>query len=424
MNIRAVLTRFRETGFFHVFGGSVINKIVAFLTGVVMVRLLTTEEYGVFTYAWNIYSITILLDGLGAASAVLQMCSERGSDGQYVRQICNYGARFGLTFDIVIGAALAILGTCIPLPIDGAGELLRLLCALPALRLLFDLTVSCLRAQKRNRDYAQLNTLNTVVIFVLSAAGALLFREKGLILGYYGAYMVTVFLAFKRKNVPLISREKLPEQGVRRTFRSIAMISMCNTGLSQLLYLLDIFVLGIVDPQETLLASYRVATIIPSALTFIPISLITYVYPYFAEHKEDGAWCMRRFKQLLLGLGATNLLITVVLAASAPLVIQVFFGEAYAGVVPLFRLLAVNYCISGTFRIPAGNLLVTQRKLKFNLMTAILSGCVNIAADYLFITRWGAMGAAMATVLVVLITSVMNTGYLIYTFKKNAAAVS
>ena len=106
------------------------------------------------------------------------------------------------------------------------------------------------------------------------------------------------------------------------------------------------------------------------------------------------------------------------------MVIRVFFGEAYAGVVPLFRLLAVNYCISGTFRIPAGNLLVTQRKLKFNLMTAILSGCVNIVADYLFITRWGAMGAAMATVLVVLITSVMNTGYLIYTFKKNAAAVS
>lgn len=424
LNISAVLKRFRETGFFHVFGGSVINKMVTFLTSVVMVRLLTAEEYGVFTYAWNIYSIIILLNGLGAASAVLQMCSERCGDEPYARQVCNYGSRFGLAFDIVIASALFVTGAWVPLQIDGAGALLRLLCILPLLNLLFDMTTSYLRSQKRNQDYAQLNMLNTAAVFCFSVVGALLFREKGLILGYYGAYTLTVFLGFKKKGVHLLSGEGLPEQANRRVFRSIAIVSMCNTGLSHLLYLLDIFVLGIVDPKETLLAGYRVATIIPSALTFIPMALITYVYPYFAEHKEDGAWCMKRYKQLLLGLGSANLLITVVLVGAAPFVIRIFFGETYAAVVPLFRLLVVNYCISGTFRISAGNILVTQRKLKFNLLIAILSGCVNIAADYLFITWWGVMGAAFATVLVVLITSVMNTTYLIYTLKRNLSKSS
>lgn len=84
----------------------------------------------------------------------------------------------------------------------------------------------------------------------------------------------------------------------------------------------------------------------------------------------------------------------------------------------IFRLLSVNFFVSGTFRILSGNLLVTQRKLKFNFLVAVVSSCVNVAANFLFINWWGAMGAALATVLVVLLTSVANTVYLVYTFKK------
>ncbi len=54
-----------RTGFFHIFGSSVINKIIAFLSSVVLVRILTKAEYGVFTYAWNIYSIILILNGMG-----------------------------------------------------------------------------------------------------------------------------------------------------------------------------------------------------------------------------------------------------------------------------------------------------------------------------------------------------------------------
>ena len=92
--------------------------------------------------------------------------------------------------------------------------------------------------------------------------------------------------------------------------------------------------------------------------------------------------------------------------------------------VPVFRLLSVNYFFSGTFRILSGNLLVTQRKLKFNLLVAIISSSANIAADFFFIQWWGSIGAALATVLVVLVSSVFSTTYLIYTFRQKAKKTS
>ena len=183
------------------------------------------------------------------------------------------------------------------------------------------------------------------------------------------------------------------------------------------MYLIDVFVIGIVAPEETILASYKVATMIPTALAFIPTSLIVYVYPYFAEHKDDGKWCLNRYKQILFGLGGANALISAVLWLFAPLIVRILYGTQYLDSVPVFRVLALSYFFSGTFRTISGNLLVTQRKLRFNLFVAVISSAVNIVADYYFIQWWGSMGAAYATVLVIMITSIMSTAYLIKTFR-------
>lgn len=409
-----------KTGFFHIFGGSTINKIVGFLSSFVLVRILTKTEYGVFTYAWNIYSIVLLFNGLGMEAGVLQMCSESGGNTAYMRGICSYGTRSGMLVNVLLALVLLGVGLLAPLKVNGAGDLLVLLCLLPMAQLAYNLTTACLRAQKRNQEFSRLSITNTAMVFLFTAAGALLMREKGMALGYYGAYIISALLGFFHLHVRLVDPRAQLEKRDQRALRSIAFVSMCNNGLSQLMYLLDVFVLGIVDPQETLLASYKVATIIPSALTFIPLALVTYLYPYFAQNRHDGVWCLKRYKTTLLGLGGLNMLISASLFALAPLVIRLMFGAQYLDAVPVFRLLAVNYFVSGTFRILSGNLLVTQRKLSFNLLVALISGGVNVAADFLFIGWWGPMGAALATVLVTLISSMMSTTYLIHTFKKAA----
>lgn len=390
------------------------------MSSVVLVRILTKAEYGIFTYAWNIYSIILILNGMGIDSGVLQVSSEHSGDTEYGDRASNYGIRFGVKFDLLLFAIIILIGLFAPLKIDGSREILCMLCLLPMSQLLFQMTTAYLRAQKRNQEFARLIVLNTALIFVVSAGCAFIFREKGLVFGYYAAYLTSFAVGLFFYHVKIFNGSAPLEGEEKKGLLKIAAISMLNSGLSQLMYLLDVFVLGLVDPQETLLASYKVATMIPTALAFIPLALITYLYPYFAEHKGDGDWCLKKYKQILLGLGGLNLLISAILFVGAPLIIRLLFGEQYLDAVPVFRILSVNYFFSGTFRILSGNLLVTQRKLKFNLFVAIVSSLTNIVADYFFIQWWGSIGAAIATVLVVFVSSVSSTSYLIYTFKKNS----
>ena len=290
---------------------------------------------------------------------------------------------------------------------------------MPAAQLLYQMTTVYLRSQKQNQEFARITVLNTVLIFISSAIMALILREIGLIIGYYIAYLTSYAIGIIGYHVNILNHTEQLGKKDRYDLLKISFISMLNTGLSQAMYLLDIFIIGVVNQKETILASYKVSTLIPSALTFIPIALVTYLYPYFAEHRKDGSWCLQAYKKVLLGLSGPNFIIAIVLFLEAPLIIQLFFGAQYLDAVPVFRILSLNYFISGTFRIISGNLLVTQRKLTFNLFVAVVSSIANVIADYLFIQWWGSLGAAMATVLVVVISSILSTGYLVHIFYRN-----
>ena len=59
-------------GFFHILGSTFINKIIAFLSNIGIVRILTKTDYGVFTGAFNVFLLCSCFPGweLPAASCI------------------------------------------------------------------------------------------------------------------------------------------------------------------------------------------------------------------------------------------------------------------------------------------------------------------------------------------------------------------
>lgn len=413
-----------RTGFFHIFGSSVINKIISFASTIVLVRILTKGEYGVFTYSWNIFSILMLFNGLALESSVLQLCSEQSGDDQYAASITGYCMKFGLLYDLLLSAAIVGTALLFPLKINGAKELLLCTVLLPELNYFFNINASYFRSQKKNQNYSRIIVFNTSLVFICQVGGAFLLREKGLAIGSYVSALVTdmllVFSSVDTRNI--LKKVRVKQVKEHKTLISIGVVSMINNGIAQMMYLLDVFVLGIVTSDEFVLAGYKVATIIPTALTFVPVAFVTYVYPYFAEHRMDGKWCLRYFKKILKYVSALNLCISSCLILFAQWIVPFIYGSQYndSETIYIFRLLSANYFFSGTFRTISGNLLVTQRRLKYNMFVAIVSGLINVIGDYWLINLFGARGAAYTTIGVVIISSLMNTFYLVHVFKGKA----
>ncbi len=412
--IKKILSKLGSTGFFHVFGSAAINKVISFASGFILVRLITKSDYGIFSYANNILSFFLIACGLGAVSGMLQMCSEKRDEDEK-KQIYAYASRSSFLANCCLSVIILLVAFFVPLKIDGSNVCLCMLAFLPLFSYTYEMQAFYLRTQHRNKEYSYSNTFSTAIIFLLSCVLSYFFHVKGLIASKYIAFAISIVFVWWRFHIdyPITKKYRLSPE-IKRQFWGISLISMLNNGLSSLMYLLDIFVLGNAIPDSTVIASYKIATNIPTALAFVPAAFVTYIYPYFALHREDKAWVRKKYVLVCVALAVFCSLIALVMFLFAPLILKLLFGSQYLDAEPCFRVLSISFVISAVFRTLPGNILVTQRKLRFNMFTAMFSSVVNIILNVIFVNKWQSIGVAYATLITVIITGILDTGYLTY----------
>lgn len=417
-NNKDMLRKLIKTGFFHIISSNVLNKILTFLSNIVVVRIISKIDYGVFTYADNIVSLVLLATGMGLVSATFQLASE--AKGEEKEKIYNYGSSIGIKINIILTIIILVISQFFPLKFSSAREYLVLMSINPIILIIFEFQQIYLRSKMENKKFSFASTLNTALVVTGAIVGVSLATVNGMIIGRVCGYIITIIVICNKFNVPIKLKTNkydiIHDQKI--ILFKIAIISLLNNGISQLLYLLDVFLLGVIIADETVIASYKVATVIPTAMTFIPSAVVMYIYPYFAAHKDDKSWCLINYRKLIKYFGGMNLIIALLMFFLAKPIIILLYGAQYIDAVACFRILAINYFFSGTFRIISGNLLVTQRRLGFNLFVSILSGVVNILGNILLIPKFTSIGAAITTLLVVIVSSLISTLYYVYILKK------
>lgn len=413
------VSKLLRTGFLHIFGSNVINKIVTFCSSFILVRVIPKYDYGVYNYVYNLVSILMLFSGLGTLAGMLQYGSE--CDGEEKNAFFAFGFKVGIVSDIFIAVILSVIACISELKFPEANILLLILAWLPLTMYVKEVNLTYIRTCLLNKEYSFLNTFCTIMLLITSVSGAYFFASIGLSIGQYLAYfftcIISIIMVSDIKGAYCCNKKLKKQQKIN--FIKYSLVMTLNNAISQLLYLLDTFLIGVIVANANVIASYKTATLIPFGLNFIPSAVVTYIYPYFAKNSSDLSWIKKRYKEMLLGLAAFNFLITGFCLAFAPWIVKLLFGEQYLDCVNIFRILSIGYFFAGTFRIPGGNVLVMIKRVKFNFLVCVLSGVLNIILDIILIVKYQSMGAAIATLAVFVITAIMNNIYLLYLFKKD-----
>ncbi|MDE6624935.1 MAG: oligosaccharide flippase family protein [Lachnospiraceae bacterium] len=413
--LRAMISKARQTGLGHIFGANTINQIIAFASSFILIRILSKSENGVYSYAFNIYSFFALMNGFGIESACLQRCSETAKNSEKADSYLKFGMLFGSKINIFLGCLIAISGLCFSFPLEGVGRMLFLFALMPFVTTVFNCIQTYFRYNLLNVEYSKCSVVNTVLILCGSVAGAYLFKATGLILFRELAMAVSIVIGIYVYKFPVMRIFKAVKISLaeKKDMLRLAVISMVNVATGQLLYLIDVFLIGIIISDEIIVASYKTATIIPNALLFIPSALVVYIYPYFAQNQENKTWVKEKFFMVLKYFAPLNALVSIVLIIFAPLIIRIVFGSQYLDAVPVFRILSISYFFSATFRKVIGNLLVTQRKLNVNFWVGILEGLLNIISNWILIHLFGAIGAAITTLIISIVSSAVLMCYFV-----------
>ncbi len=407
--VRSLLQR----GLMHMFGANVLNKVISFSGSILLVRILSKGEYGVYAYVQNILSFFLLLNGLGVVSGLLQYGSVH-RDTPLMYAFFRYGLKRGVVSNIVLGLGVALFGLLFT---EDAfiGFLFVLVAFIPVLTIVYEIFQIYNLVLRNNKFYSLYTSLNTALVMGGTVAGACFGGVKGVFVFNYFALLGSIgigFLHLKRCGGMWQDRGVAVARKERGAFNRFSLIAMFNNGVSFLVYIIDVFLIGIIIKDMNILASYKTATLIPFALTFIPSTIMTFVYPYFAGHQDDKSWVRSRYVKLLKYCCGLNLCISLVLIFFSKFIVRICFGEEYLDCVPVFVVLAVGYFFTASLRIPGGNVLAALGKIKVNFYITVAMGVVNIIADVILIYCWGSIGAAISTLLVFLLSGVVSNCWL------------
>ncbi|MFQ7592511.1 MAG: oligosaccharide flippase family protein [Acutalibacteraceae bacterium] len=388
-----------------------INKLISLLLSIVIVRILSKEEYGLFSFAFNKVSIIMVFSGFGITSGILQFCSESISL-EKKKQYYKFGLVFGVIANLILCLLLFLYGATGSMEMQGSTEYLFYLVMLPLVAFCYEFGNTVLRTQDHMVEYANSTNINSVVFAAVSILLAVLIGVYGYIIGYYTSYIIAVgyimWVLFSGQGLGIWKSIKIQWLDIKPLL-SFSIICMLTNSLSNVLGYIDLEMVGQIIPNAEVLAAYKIGSGIPSQATFITAAIVTAVYPNFAKNQGNYPWLKTNISKLLLGLLVINGIVAAVLFFGAELIIQILYGPEYSDAVLMLKISSVGYLLSSTIRIPFGTLLLSMRKVSFNLVVCAISGVLNVILDLLLIPKYGSMGAVFTSVIVILVSGVMSS---------------
>lgn len=416
MNI-AMIKKLLNEGFLKVFSASTINKIVNFAYSYVLIRVVSKSEYGVYSYAATIYGFLMIFNIIGLDSAALQLYVEGEGNKQKQESIFSYCSRVAILVNTIICICIFIFARKIPLSIKGSNKVLGLMFLQPIVTALKVMQQTYLRANMRNSDYAALNIIDSICVASLSIIGSISFGIQGLIISQYIAGTMVILIGRYRYKCYIFDAKIIKRYLDKKSIYQIALLMAVNNSLATILSLLGTTILGMLIADSEVIASYKVALTLPSALLFIPQAVMIFALPYFIRNKNDYKWVRNKSKLLLGGLAVFNGIVCTISIASAPLIIQLLFGRQYMDAVPSFRILMLSFFFQATLRIPISNILFSQRRLKSNTIASVVGVVLTGVLSILLVPKIAGVGTALAYLITYLVAVTILSIHLIFVIK-------
>ena len=153
---------------------------------------------------------------------------------------------------------------------------------------------------------------------------------------------------------------------------------------------------------------YTTATAICGMWLFVPNAIINSFRPKILELKKEGneEHYERRLEQLYSFIIWLCIFVSIAVCVLGNLVIRILYGEAYIGAASALRIAIwyETFAMIGTAR---GIWILCENKNKYVKYYLGIGAVVNLVLNYVMIPIWGINGAAIATLITQIVTSLI-----------------
>lgn len=388
----------------------------SFLSTIIITRLFGVEAFGNYTIAFTVSQATAIIFTLGIPNTLIKLVGNHNYNYHQAKKLLLKGIKAAALLSLVPAAVFYFGSRIISVEVFHNPELEPYFIATTLSLPLFVMHEIFLYFLIATKSFIKYNLFMFVIPNVLLITLLLGFYYSGQATHFaYVAFCLSIFLTVVAEALTILERNPPKEAMPYRTMQLLRVASpLMFSGL--MLYLLNwtnIIMLGILV-DETQVGIYNVAYKIGSVGFLIIISVSTIITPKFAElygQKEiDGLKKLIHKSTRLIAVLSVPVVAMLILLGT--FILSFFGAEAVSGYATL-----VVIALGVLFSAMAGNvdqiLNMTNNQKIFRNITF---GCffINIALNYVLISGWGILGAAVAS----LLTNVLINAIALYYIKK------
>ncbi len=376
------------------FADRMIRMGLGLVVSVWLARYLGPENFGLFSYAMALVAIGGAIATLGLDSVVVKELLIKPDDRDHILGTALILQFIGgmLTYLVLIGLIqylkadnhlliliIAILG---PLTFFKASEVVKYWYES---QLLSKVTV---RAE------------NAVFILFAGIKGGLIFFEFNLV-----SIAITVLLESVAAAIVLVFIYRY-QGGVLSPsqFSKTSALKLLNNSWPFIVSSIAVMVylrIDVVMLESYLGASavgnYGVATRISEVWYFIPGMIAASVFPSIVAAKKDShALYLLHFVKLLSVLFWASLGIAVIMSVSSEWIVSTAFGQRYLSAASILRVIAWS-TVFVFVGVASGRWFLVESLQRLLLYRTVIGAIINVALNFTLIPRYGAIGAAWAT---------------------------
>lgn len=159
--------------------------------------------------------------------------------------------------------------------------------------------------------------------------------------------------------------------------------------------------------DEASVGYYAVATTICGMWVFILQAIIDSMYPTIMKlHKEDENAFKKKNRQLYAIVFYVSLFVSVMFLLLGDLAIKILYGKAYLDSAAPLKIVTW-YTAFSYFGVARNAWIVCENKQKYLKYIYLSAAVINVILNFIMIPLWGTAGAALASLLTQILTSIL-----------------
>ncbi len=401
-----------------VFISTVVSRILSFLGSLIALKLLNNEELGVILFAFSIIQFIIPIGGFGLHQSLIRYGALLKSDNDK-EKLFSYVFKHGIIGSIILMLITVLIGWFIPFQFDKTYYYLSILSIAILTNFIFELVKTQFRIQHKNTLFAKAefwqNLVLVALIFILSKS----FGGLGYVIALISSPLIISLFFLKKLKIKFFSKSSLLVTDL--TFWKFGFLGGLSNVMTQLLFIIDIILIGYLMNNPAMVTNYKYISIIPFSLLFLPRVFIQTDFVSFTEKIKQKSYIKKYIKSYMIFFSFLSIILFSVCYLLSNSILLLFFGENYIKYADSFIILIFGITGVFIFRGIFGNLISSIGKMTANYYIISSAIIINIASNYYLIPMYGIKGAAITSSILMWYTGILSWGCFHYLYQKESS---